>query len=32
MQADKASELLESLHLDKGQVEMIMKRVERTYF
>jgi hypothetical protein len=32
MQADKASELLESLHFAKGQVEMIMKRVDRTYF
>lgn len=31
MQADKANELLESLHLDK-QVEMVMKRVDRTYF
>lgn len=32
MQADKAGELLQSLHLDKEQVEMVMKRVDRTYF
>jgi hypothetical protein len=32
MQADKAQELLDSLHLDHSQVEMVMKRVERTYF
>lgn len=32
MQVDKANELLEALHLDKSQVEMVMKRVERTYF
>lgn len=32
MQADKASELLEELHLDKGAVEMVLKKVDRTYF
>lgn len=32
MQAEKAGELLEELHLDKEEVEMVMKRVDRTYF
>ncbi|MGN0132858.1 MAG: hypothetical protein ACI4AA_10490 [Lachnospiraceae bacterium] len=32
MQADKASGLLDELHLDPAEVEMIMKRVDRTYF
>lgn len=32
MQAEKANELLASLHLDKGQVEMVMRKVDRTYF
>ncbi len=32
MQAEKANELLADLDLDKGQVEMVMRRVDRTYF
>lgn len=32
MQAEKASGLLEELHLDKDEIEMVMKRVDRTYF
>lgn len=32
MQAEKAGELLKELDLDKEEVEMVMKRVDRTYF
>lgn len=32
MQAEKANELLADLNLDKGQVEMVMRKVDRTYF
>lgn len=32
MQAEKANELIAALHLDKNQVEMVMRRVDRTYF
>lgn len=32
MQAEKANGLLEELQLDKDEIEMVMKKVDRTYF
>ncbi len=32
MQKEKANEVMEKLGLDQGQVEMILKRVDKTFF
>ena len=32
MQIEKAKEILDELHLDGDQIEMVLKRIDRTYF